>query len=96
MISGKIRPIFDSIKKRDISGLKNALYNFSENKSINKSERESNERIKEIIEKNYYIMLSSLLRRDHFKYFIQLLDLSADLDIFIEAFRIPDRFNFLK
>ena len=96
MISGKIRPIFDSIKKRDISGLKNALYNFSENKSINKSEIESNERIKEIIEKNYYIMLSSLLRRDHFKYFIQLLDLSADLDIFIEAFRIPDRFNFLK
>jgi hypothetical protein len=93
MISLKIQWIIDSLESADILKLKRAIYNFSESKSILKSEMELDERINKIIEQNFYIVLSALLKARHFEYFRQLLDYSVDLNIYLDASKIPDRFE---
>jgi len=95
MISFKLQSIIDSLKLGDILEIKKALYNYSEYKSIQKSEIDSNKEIHEIMERNFYDTLSVLLEARKFEYFKLLLDYCANLDIFIDVTKIPDRFDHL-
>lgn len=95
MITLKIKGIIDSVEAADILKLKKALYYLSENKLIQESEVELDERVHKIMEQNFYIAISALLEARQFEHFKLLLDYSADLDIFIDVSKIPDRFEHL-
>jgi len=95
MISFELQSIIDLLKLGDIFEIKRGLYNLSENKSFQESEIDLNEEIHKTIEINYYYTLSALLEARQFEYFKLLLELSANLNIFIDAAKIPDRFGLL-
>jgi hypothetical protein len=95
MITLKIKGIIDSVEAADILKLKKALYYLSENKLIQESEVELDERVHKIMEQNFYVAISALLEARRFEHFKLLLDYSADLDIFIDVSKIPDRFELL-
>jgi len=95
MISFELQSIIDSLKLADIFEIKRTLYNLSENKSFQESEIDLNEEIHKTIEKNFYYTLSSLLKARQFEHFKLLLEHSANLNIFIDATKIPDRFGLL-
>jgi len=95
MITFELQSIIDSLKLADIFEIKRALYNLSENKSFQESEIDWNDEIHKTIEINYYYTLSDLLEARQFEYFKLLLELSANLNIFIDATKIPHRFELL-
>lgn len=85
MISEKLSRILDLIKIGNIEALKEEL-------SFDPYEEQSNKRI---LEKNYYKLLYIFLQERDFNNFKSLLDLSAQLDIFLDAKKIPSRFDVL-
>ena len=95
MISFELQSVIDSLKLADAFEIKRALYNLSENKSFRESEIVLNDEIHKTIEINYYYTLSALLEARQFEHFKLLLEYSANLNIFIDATKIPDRFGLL-
>ena len=95
MLSENIPSIIESLKSNDIDELKLAILNFEEEKYPKSTLLDSNKKLNDILENNYYLVLSFLLRLRKFKYFEQLLDISDRVDVFINVERIPERLEII-
>ena len=69
MLSENIPRIIESLKSNNVIEIKLAILNFKEDKYPKSIDLDSNKKIKYILEDNYYIVLSFLLRLRKFKYF---------------------------
>jgi len=95
LLSEKIPSIIEFLKANHIDELKLAILNFEEDKYPKSTLLDTNNKINDILENNYYIVLSFLLRLRKFTYFEQLLDLSDKIDVFINVERIPQRLKII-
>lgn len=85
-----IDSIVKSLKTGEISKIKYALENLIEYEFLIK-----NSKIKEKLEKNFYLGLGSCLRSKNFENFELMVDSSIDFDIFIDVRKIPNRFEII-
>lgn len=95
MASVKIEKIVESLKSGDFLELERVVLYLMEDYNSYLSEIDSNKRLREQIERNFYIRLNRFLEIGKFDYFKRLLNFSDKLDIFIDINKIPKRFDFI-
>jgi len=95
MLSENIPNIIESLKSNNIDEIKLAILNFKGDKYAKSKVLDTDKKLNDIIEDNYYHVLSFLLRLRKFKSFRQLLDLSDKVDVFINVERIPERLKII-
>jgi len=87
--------IVKSLKSGEISKIKYAIDNLIEDEFFITLNLSSNNKIKEKIEKNFYLGLGNCLRSKNFENFELMVDSSIDFDIFIDVRKIPNRFEII-
>ncbi|MFX1443736.1 MAG: hypothetical protein ACFFHV_10010 [Promethearchaeota archaeon] len=87
--------IVKSLKTGEISKIKYAIENLNEDEFFTTLDLSSNNKIKQKIEKNFYLGLGNCLRSKNFENFEIMVDSSIDFDIFIDVRKIPNRFEII-
>ena len=95
MLSDNISDIIESLKSDDIEEIKRAILHFEEGKAQNSTVIDKNKKISDMLENNYYNILSFLLRLRKYESFKHLLELSDKVDVFLNVEKIPERFEII-
>ena len=90
-----IDSIVKSLKTGEISKIQYAIENLVEENFLKILNLSSNDKIKQRIEKNFYLGLGKCLRSRKFLNFSQMVDFSIDFDIFMDITKIPNRFEII-
>lgn len=95
MFQDKFLNVITSLKSRNLSEIKRAIDIFLEDSRSKSFDSSLCKKDIEEIEKNFYRALSNFLELGQFEKFKQLIDYSDRLNIFIDAKKIPKRFEII-